>query len=512
MKKIYQTTFLLLLAGIFASNQAQIITTFAGTGTAGFSGNGGVATAAKLNNPTGIAFDRYGNTYISDYSNHQIRKVDASGIITTVAGTGVGGFSGDAGLATNAKLNLPSTLTFDNLGNMYIVDAGNGAIRKVTTAGIISTVVGTGVNGYSGDGGAATSAKLNFPCGIYIDSNGDIYIADRNNHRIRKVNTSGIISTYAGTGTSGFSGDGAAAISAKLDMPNGITFDLSGTAYIADAYNNRIRIVNTSGIISTVAGTGTAGSTGDGGAALNAQLNKPFGVTFDAAGNYYVADFSNQKVRKISVNGFITTFAGTGVGGYSGDGGMATNAKLLYFEKVSIDSIGNMYIPDSGNNRVRKISCTQPTVTAITSNSAICAGDAASLTSTGASSYTWSSGNSGANISVSPTVTTTYTVTGTNTLTGCRNSATVTQVVNPCTGVKEFGSKNEFSIYPNPLRHKVTLITNGSKQLVQIFNYLGALVYSVTIENEKTEIDFTNQACGVYFIRVGNTSRKLIKE
>ena len=513
MKKPLSSLFVLLLtlAGTTSSN-AQVISTFAGTGIAGFSGNGGAATAAKINNPTGIAFDANGNTYISDYNNHQIRKVNASGVITTVVGTGTAGFSGDGGPAINAKLSLPSTLIFDNAGNMYIVDGGNGAIRKVTPSGIISTVVGTGTNGYSGDGGLATSAQLNYPCGVYIDAAGNMYIPDRSNHRVRKVNTSGIISTYAGTGTGGFSGDGAAATAAKLNMPNGVTFDAAGNAYIADAYNNRIRKVTPGGVISTFAGTGTAGASGDGGAATAAQLNKPFGLTFDGAGNSYISDFQNHKIRKINQAGIISTLAGTGTGGYSGDGGISTGAKINSPEKVTVDAIGNIYIPDAGNQRVRIITCTQPTVSATSSQSMICTGESANLTGYGASTYSWSTGSTGSVIAVSPTVTTTYSVTGTNSVTGCTNNSAVTVNVSSCIGIKEISKNDEFQLYPNPFKSNIIIVTKTAKLPIRVFNSLGSLIYISITESEKTEIDLSNQTSGIYFIRIGSGTKKIIKE
>ena len=511
-KNISFLLFVILALAISENNVAQIISTIAGNGTAGFSGNGSAATLAKLNNPTGITYDSIGNIYISDYNNNQIRKIDGSGTITTVAGTGVGGYSGDGGSATAAKLNLPSTLTFDKYGNMYVVDALNNCVRKVTPSGIISTFAGNGLGGYSGDGGLASSAQLNFPCGIYIDAIGNVFIADRNNHRIRKVNTSGFISTFAGTGVAGFSGDGAVATNAKLNMPNSIYFDNSGNAYIADAYNNRIRKVNASGIISTFAGTGIGGFSGDGGQAISAQLNQPFGISFDAAGNSYISDFNNHRIRKIDQGGIISTLAGTGVGGYSGDGGVSNVAKIYYPEKVTIDATGNIYIPDAGNQRVRKISCAQPTITIASSNTLICAGESVLLTAGGSSLYSWNLGNTTNNISVSPSVTTTYTVIGTDMQTGCRNSATITQSVSACIGLHELSSKNNFKIYPNPSKGKFTLYTNGEKQTLQIFNSVGSLIYFSIIENEKTEIDLSHHASGVYLVRFDTLCMKIIKE
>jgi sugar lactone lactonase YvrE len=276
-------------------------------------------------------------------------------VITTCAGTGTAGFSGDGGPATNAQFVYPQALAFDAAGNMYIADNSNSRIRKINTSGIISTVAGSSINGYSGDGGPATSAKLNMPYGVAVDAAGNLYIADYFNHRVRKVNTSGVISTFAGNGTFGYSGDGAAATSAQLYYPSGVAADAAGNVYIADNYNNCIRKVNTSGIISTIAGTGLQGSTGDGGPATSATLYRPSSICVDAAGNIFIADYDNRRVRKVSNTGTITAFAGTGAGGFSGDGGQAALATFYNPSGVAVDPSGNVYIVDQNNSRVRKV-------------------------------------------------------------------------------------------------------------------------------------------------------------
>ena len=209
----------------------------------------------NLNSPSGVTVDGAGNLYIADTNNHRIRKVDTSGVITTVAGTGVSGYSGDDGLATAAQLNNPYGVTVDGAGNLYIADRSNHRIRKVDTSGVITTVAGTGAYGYSGDDGTAITAQLNFPYGVTIDSIGNLYIADSFNHRIRKVDTSGVITTVAGTGAQGNSGDGGAATAAQLNSPSNVTVDSAGNLYIADTNNHRIRKVDTSGVITTVSGT-----------------------------------------------------------------------------------------------------------------------------------------------------------------------------------------------------------------------------------------------------------------
>jgi sugar lactone lactonase YvrE len=302
-----------------------------------------------------VVVDTAGNLYIADKSNQRIRKVSTSGIITTVAGNGTWGYSGDGGAATSAMLADPSDVAVDSLGNLYINDWSNKRIRKVDTSGIITTVAGNGIAGYAGDGGAATSAMLSNPFGVAVDAAGNLFIADSGNQRIRKVSTSGIITTVAGNGTYGYSGDGGAATSAMLSDPYGVTVDAAGNLFIADSGNQRIRKVSTSGIITTVAGNGTAGYAGDGGAATSGLLSGPQDVAVDSAGNLYIADTFNSVIRKVSTSGIITTVAGNGTAGYAGDGGAAILAQLYRPFGLAADSSGNLYIADSYNYRIRKV-------------------------------------------------------------------------------------------------------------------------------------------------------------
>ncbi len=353
MKKL-----LTLLALAFCLNgKAQIITTVAGNGTGAYAGDGGQATAAELNTPWNVVFDAIGNMYIADLGNNCVRKVNSVGIITTFAGTGTAAYSGDGGQATAAELNEPSGLLFDATGNLYIGDQYNQRIRKISTSGIITTIAGGGTSGL-GDGGQATDASLNYPSGIVLDAAGNLYIADNNNNRIRKVNSLGIITTIAGNGTNGYSGDGGQATNAELNIPTRVALDNSGNLYISDLFNNVIRTVNSSGIINTIIGGGSSGL-GDGGEATACELDHPDGINFDVTGNFYIADVYNNRVRMVNTLGIISTVVGDGTQGFSGDGGQATAAELYDPIGVSFDASGNMYIAEYYNNRIRKVTKSQ---------------------------------------------------------------------------------------------------------------------------------------------------------
>jgi uncharacterized protein (TIGR03437 family) len=317
-----------------------------------------LATSAQLADPQGVAVDAAGNLYIADSGNNLVRKV-SNGVITTVAGNGNSGFSGDGGAATSAQLFCPDGVAVDSKGNLYIADSCNNRIRKVTN-GVITTVAGTALSGcdpgcFSGDNGPATSAQLFNPEGVAVDSAGNLYIADWGNNRIRKV-SSGVITTVAGNGTQGYGGDGGAAASAQLSYPKGVAADSAGNLYIADSGNGSVRRVS-NGAITTVAGNGTYGFSGDGGLAADAQLCGPAGVALDSAGNLYIADFGNNRIRRVS-DGVITTVAGTGpsdsaLGGYGGDGGPATSAQLFHPAGVAVGSAGILYVADTDNSCIR---------------------------------------------------------------------------------------------------------------------------------------------------------------
>jgi sugar lactone lactonase YvrE len=386
---------------------AGVISTYAGTGIAGPGGDGGPATSAQLNFPSGLVFDSAGDLILADGLNNRIRKIDPSGIITTIAGTGAAGYTGDGGPALNATFNQVWDVTYDPAGNLYIIDIGNCAVRVVNTSGVINTYAGNGTCSFGGDGGPANHANLNFPRGI-VFAGGNLYISDTANHRIRKVNAHQTISTFAGTGQPGFGGDGGKATKARIGNPKGLAFR-KGTLYISNAGLARIRTVTVStGIIKTYAGstfgydgdghpllsslflsptglrfdssgnllvvdsfnqrlrraasgvmkTIAGGAIRDGSAATSAALVQPEAIAFDKSGNYYTADAAGNRIRKVSKTGKISTVAGNGVSGYTGDGGKATAATLWYPLGVALDSSNNLFIADDFNNVVRKVDAT----------------------------------------------------------------------------------------------------------------------------------------------------------
>jgi sugar lactone lactonase YvrE len=339
------------------------ITTVAGTGSIGFGGDNGPATSAQLEIAWAVAVDSVGNFYISD--GNRVRKV-AGGTITTVAGAQTAGFSGDGGPGNKAQFDGPFGVAVDGSGNLYVADTGNNRIRKIAASSTnVTTLAGNGTRNFAGDNGPALNAQMYNPQGVALDFSGNVYISDF--ARIRKVSTNGVITTSAGNGITGLIGDGGPAASAEFNQPEGIAIDntngsAAGSLYIADSGNNRVRKIAANGTISTVAGGGTQGCASPSGPATSAQLNDPEDVAVDASGNLYIADSGNGCVRKLSSNGTLTTVAGTGVQGYSGDGGAAASAQLSYPRGIALDSSGNLYIADFGNNRVRKVA-TNGTIT-----------------------------------------------------------------------------------------------------------------------------------------------------
>ncbi|MFC8494136.1 RICIN domain-containing protein [Streptomyces sp. NPDC057235] len=333
-----------------------LIRTIAGTGTKGFKGDGEAAVSAQLDHGFGVAVDSAGTVYFTDHGNHRIRKVTVDGKVSTVAGSASGGkFSGENVPAVSAQLNWPRGLAVDGEGNLYIADGNNHRVRKVTPDGTITTVAGTGNPAFSGDGGTAASARLNTPYGVAVDEDGTLYIADCNNHRIRKVTPDGKISTITGSASAGSRGDNGAATSAQLNRPHDLAVDGAGTLYIADCNNHRIRKVTPDGTITTVAGAGTPGSDGDGGPATKARINLPTSVAVDSTGALYIAEYGGHRIRKVTPDGTITTLAGTGTPGSGGDAGPADSAQLSNPISLAVDNVDTLYIAEYSGHRIRKI-------------------------------------------------------------------------------------------------------------------------------------------------------------
>jgi RHS repeat-associated protein len=329
-----------------------IITSVAGNGTYGFLGDGGLATQASLRFPWGAAVASDGSLYISDSGNQRIRRVAPDGTITTVAGSGTGGFNGDGGTALEAWFISPGGIAIASDGSLYISDSGNNRIRRVGPDGIITTIAGNGTATFSGDGGSATQASLSFPDGLAIAADGSLYISDSASNRIRRVGLDGVITTVAGNGTATFSGDGGPATQASLSFPEGLAIASDGSLYISDSGNNRIRRVDPDGIITTVAGKGTSVFSGDGGSALQAGINSPVGLSFASDGSFYISDFN--RIRRVDSDGIITTVAGKGTSVFSGDNGLAVQAGF-HDALIALGAEGSVYICDYGNNRIRRV-------------------------------------------------------------------------------------------------------------------------------------------------------------
>jgi hypothetical protein len=331
------------------------IFTFGGTGVAGFGGDGGPATSAALRHPTAVAWLADGSALVADYENQRIRRISPAGQITTVAGTGTAGYSGDGGPATSARLSWPTDVEPTADGGFLIADLGNRRVRLVSPAGIITTVAGTGVQGTSGDGGPATEAQLNAPTGVAVSGNGGFLVADAGAHRVRWVSPGGTITRVAGTGNPGATGDGGPAVSARLHAPVGVAALADGGFLVGEYEGHRVRRVSAAGVITRVAGTGTAGFSGDGGAATAARLNKPVGVSTTSDGGFLIGDSLNGRVRKVSAAGTISTIAGTGEAGYAGDGGPAVLARLNAPYAAVENTSGAILIADGRNNRLRLV-------------------------------------------------------------------------------------------------------------------------------------------------------------
>lgn len=339
------------------------ISTFAGTGVHGNSGNGGAAVKAQLDRPVSLTVDPSGNLFIADSASNTVREVAAStGLINDASTASASATSSlRSSIASTTTFNHPAAIALDPAGNLYVLDQASSAIHRVSSAtGTLALVAGSALGraGFSGDNGQATSSQLSSPSGMAFDPSGNLFIADTGNHRIREVAAStGMITTLAGTGAAGFSGDGGLAAAAQLSSPSAVAVDAKGNLYIADSGTSTIRKIDThTGLISTVAGTGVAGFSGDSAAATSAQLNAPQGITVDSFGNLFISDTGNQRVRQVAVGtGVISTIAGNSAQGYSGDGKASAQASLNAPYATAVDASGNLYIADFGNAVIRKV-------------------------------------------------------------------------------------------------------------------------------------------------------------
>ena len=543
MKKIVGILFVVIYTLSPFLARTQIINTIAGNGTASNTGNGGLAIAATINYPAGIAFDKYGNLYIClGINGAGVRKIDTSGVISAFAGRiGISGYSGDGGPATNAKLNNPQFIVLDTFGNAYITDAQNNRVRKVNAAGIITTIAGTGTAGYSGDGGPATAAMLYDPNGICLDKFGNLYIGDEANYRVRKIDTAGIISTVAGNGTSGFNGNYGLADTTELIGALGLCTDDTGNLYIADGYS-RVWKVDTTGIISVFAGGNISGSAGDGGSATAAET-VPLGVTFDKGGNMYIGeDAGYNRVRKVDASGIITTAVGTGVSGFSGDGGPATAAEIYYGAGVVTDACGNLYISDLNNRRIRKITyppiLTIPTVTLSGVPDAY-VGALVTVTATvtnAGSSYNIEWYNHGVQFSTTTVPFVTYTKAGgIDTITarvvstatyGCYDSTTsVGHTVMVAEGVPFGLTIASMEIYPNPVSDVLHIdgvassslsLAEGGVEAYTILSIVGAVIQQGSLQAGSNSIPIQSLPKSVYILEVTSgetrTVTKVVKQ
>lgn len=520
-------------------SNAQIITTVAGTGTGGFSGDGGPATAAEFNNGA-IAFDAAGNLYVSERFNNRVRVIMPTGMVHTFAGTGIAGFGGDGGPATAAQFSAPLGVTIDPSGNIYITDRGNYRVRKINAAGIVTTVAGTGTSGFSGDGGQATNAQLLNPGSLSVDLAGNIYVHG-GDCRIRKIDPSGIITTFAGTGSCAYSGDGGPATAAGI-ASNDLIQDMTGDIYISDMNNNRIRKVDGTGTITTVYGTGTPGFSGDGAAASAARINSPGSLAMDHNGNIYFDDIANYRIRMIDMAGNIHSIIGNGTNGFSGDGGLATAAQISS-TGLAFDCAGNLYLSDGGNYRIRMVTYnhTPAFVDGISQTLALCAGaGAASLNSLLAVSEADTGQTDTWNVALPPvhgTLAATYTATSTGStlvpaglsytpVTGfigndtftvqvsdCKatGSTTVYVTVSDCTlGAPHFAAGAMLRVWPNPAQD--VLFVEGNVSGYNIMSMVGSVMQQGSMI-PGSNISVKALPAGVYMIALtGSDGQKVVRK
>ena len=508
MKKCYLFLAAMLTIGAYSA-QAQTITTIAGIATPGYTGDGGPATAASFKKPIGgIAKDASGNLYVCDGQNYCVRKITSAGIISTLAGSPTASVVGDGGPATAALIPIPQAVAVDPSGNVYMTDLNN-CVRKVNvTTGIITNYAGTGGFTSGPDGGQATATPLNQPQALAFDAAGNLYISEYGAAKVRMVTPGGIISTFAGTGTGGYSGDGTPASTAKIKAIGGIAVDKNGNVFLADVSNSNIReVIKATGNIITYAGAGP-GTGGDGGPATAAQFGQPTGIAFDTGGNLVIAELANHKIRMITTSTMLTsTIVGNGTNAFLGDGGPATAAELDQPVGVVYDANNNLYLTDGNNHRVRKVT-PAATLAILGATTPVCTFKSATLSSA-TTGGTWSSdattiatvgSSSGVVTGVAAgTATITYktaTVQGTRVVTVVFCKVGVNNVEDEAAGLK---------VYPNPNYGNFNILLSSTLEedaVVTITNMMGVKVNEFKIKtNKPLDVQF-NTPAGIYFLNV----------